>query len=92
MEINGVEFEDEVDNDSQNKLGPAQNTPSGNWLISHKIVKSPLQANNILLVTLIICIVVGGIVLREGNKKPASPTAEQQLQFSQMVKVNQKTP
>lgn len=54
------------------------------WLIKKRIVKSPIQANYLLLIVLVASLVVMVLAVHAGTEKPAKVTPQQSAQFQYM--------
>lgn len=86
MEVNGVEFEEETEFSPQIQEIKKKGKTFGDWLIEKKIAKNPLQANTVLLIVIIVCIIGTLAGLYVNAKKPVGPTHSQQLQAEQLSK------
>ena len=86
MEVNGVEFEEETEFSPRMEELKKKGKTLGEWLIEKKIAKNPLQANTVLLIVIIVCIIGTLAGLYINGKKPAGPTHSQQLQAEQLSK------
>lgn len=86
MEVNGVEFEEDAEFSPQIEELKKKGKTFGDWLIEKKIAKNPLQANTVLLVVIIVCIIGIFAGLYINAKKPVGPTHSQMLQAAQMNK------
>ena len=86
MEVNGVEFEEETEFSPRMEELKKKGKTFGDWLIEKKIAKNPLQANTVLLIVIIVCIIGILAALYINAKKPVGPTHSQELQTAQMNK------
>ncbi len=85
MEVNGVEFADEVDAAPLKPKNFKQRLESiSEWLIRKNVAKSPIQANAILIVTILLSLTIATAAFIYGSRKPVAPTPLQELQFSHM--------
>ena len=90
MEVNGVEFEEDTEFSPRVEELKKKGKTMGDWLIEKKIAKNPIQANTVLLIVIVVCIIGIFSGLYVNAKKPVGPTYSQQLQAAQMNKTVQR--
>ncbi len=83
MEVNGVEFEEE-EVPVRRTFVRAKEESLIEWLIRVKAVKSPFQANYVLLVVIIFSFAAIATAMVINSRKPVGPTRFQQQQFQTM--------
>ena len=83
MEVNGVEFQEEEFETRARPVQPHKKT-IGEWLIEKKFAKNPLQANSVLLIIIVGCIIITGVALYINTFRPVPPSRSQQIKFELM--------
>lgn len=83
MEVNGVEFEEEEYVPRRPTVREVGNRMAA-WLMKNKIAKTPIQANGILLIVILVCVIAGIVALIVGDRRPVGPSPAQQTLFRSM--------
>ena len=91
MEVNGVEFQEEEFEVRARPMKPHKKT-IGEWLIEKNIAKNPLQANTVLLVVIVVCIIIIGVALYVNTLRPVPPSHSMQIKAQLMNRSAQHAP
>ncbi|MDB5189256.1 MAG: hypothetical protein JWL82_213 [Parcubacteria group bacterium] len=86
MDVNGVEFLEEGNVPVRRREFKKNLEGVSEWLISHKIAKSPIEANRMLLAAIAVMILIAFGLLVFAERKPVGPTPAQKARFDAMYK------